>query len=836
MKKILIVGGVAGGATAAARLRRLSEKDNIIMFERDEYISFANCGLPYYIGDVITDRSKLLVQTVEGMSTRFNLDIRNFSEIVGIDKEKKVVTVKMTKTGETYEETYDKLILSPGASAIKPPMKGMDEAENIFTLRNIPDTDNIRTYVDNVKPKNAVVIGGGFIGVEMAENLVERGVNVTLIDLANQVMAPLDYEMAQIVHEEMINHGLNLILEDAVSEFKDKGRTLVLNSGTELHTDMVILAIGVRPENQLAKNAGLKIGPRGHIVTSKQLLTVDDKTGQVVEDIYAVGDAIEVYDYIDDSKTAIALAWPANRQGRLVADHINGINIEYKGSLGSSVAKIFNLTVASTGNNEKILKRKGLNYLSVHVHRGNHAGYYPNSENISIKLLFEPKTGKIYGAQAVGGQGTEKRIDVIATAIKGNLTVSDLADLELCYAPPFSSAKDPANIVGYVATNVLDNVYGVVHWHEIDEIVKNGGYLIDVRTPMEFNLGNIAGAKNIEIDELRDRISEIEVSKDTPIYINCQVGLRAYLATRILQENGFKKVYNLSGGYKTYFTANRSLNEFKSGKPYVDKDIDTQNIEKKQDNTAAFKKSDDIVAAVKIDACGLQCPGPIMQTYKAIEEAKEGDIVLVESTDGGFARDIDKWCEKTSNTLLKVEIDKNIYKAYVQKGCKTCPTVHSQTSNENTTIVLFSGDMDKAMASMIIAQGSAAMGKNVTVFCTFWGLNLLRKNQKIKVKKTLIEKMFGKMMPRGPKKMGISKMNFGGMGAKMMKRVMRKKNVDSLEDLLRNAQDAGVKLIACTMSMDVMGIHKDELIDGIDYAGVATYLAESDQAGVTLFI
>lgn len=834
MKKILIVGGVAGGATAAARLRRLSEDDQIILFERDEYISFANCGLPYYIGDVITERSKLLVQTVEGMSTRFNLDVRNFSNVVAVNKEQKTVTVQNVKTGETYEESYDKLILSPGASAIKPPMKGMEEAKNIYTLRNIPDTDKIRRHVDELKPKTAVVIGGGFIGVEMAENLVERGVDVTLVDLADQVMAPLDYEMAQIVHEEMINHGVKLILKDAVSEFKDQGNTLILNSGRTLNADLVILAIGVRPENELAKNAGLKLGPRGHIVTTKQLQTLDEQD-QVVEDIYAIGDAIEVYDYIDDSKTAIALAWPANRQGRLVADHINGLDINYKGSLGSSVAKIFNLTVASTGNNEKILKRKEIAYEAIHIHRGNHAGYYPNAENITIKLIFDPNTGKIYGAQAVGGEGTEKRIDVIATAIKGNLTVVDLPDLELCYAPPFSSAKDPVNIAGYVATNVLDGIYKNIHWNEIDEQVNNGGLLIDVRTPMEFNLGHIDGAQNIQVDELREKIDLIKVEKDTPIYVNCQVGLRAYIAIRILQEHGFTNVYNLSGGYKTYFTANRSLGEFSQGKPHVDKDIDTQNIEKKQDRTVAFK-SDEIVATVKVDACGLQCPGPIMQTYKAVEQANEGDIILVQSTDSGFARDIDKWCDKTGNTLIKVDQEKNVYSAYIQKGCKTCPTVHTQTSNENTTIVLFSGDMDKAMASMIIAQGSAAMGKNVTVFCTFWGLNLLRRDQKIKVKKTMIEKMFGKMMPRGPKKMGISKMNFGGMGAKMMKRVMKKKNVDSLDDLLRSAQEAGVKLIACTMSMDVMGIHRDELIDGIDYAGVATYLAESDQAGVTLFI
>ncbi len=821
MKKIIIVGGVAGGATVAARLRRLSEDDKIILFEKDEYISFANCGLPYYIGEVISERDKLIVQTIEDMSRRFNLDIRNFSEVIDIDRIKKTIKVLNRKTNKTYDETYDKLILSPGASAIKFPIKGLDDAENIFTLRNIPDTDKIKNFVDNNRPKTALVIGGGFIGLEMAENLVKRGISVTIIDLANQVMAPLDYEMAQIVHEELVNNGVNLILNDAAEEFLDKGKKVILKSGKTLLTDMIILAIGVRPENTLAKKAGLKLGPKGHIITTKTLQTLDENN-QVIPDIYALGDAIEVYDYIDDSKTSIALAWPANRQGRLVADHINGLDVSYHGSLGSSVAKIFDLTVATTGNNEKLLMHKGKSYKAIHIHRGNHAGYYPNAQNISIKLIFDDNTGKILGAQAIGGEGTEKRIDVIATAIKGNLTVRNLPDLELCYAPPFSSAKDPVNIAGYVATNVLDGVYDVIHWHEIDDLVNNGGFLIDVRTPMEYRLGHIKGAVNIPLDNLRKEINNIKVEKNTPIYVNCQVGLRAYLALRILQENGFKHVYNLSGGYKTYFTATRGIDELNLVSPKVNKDIDTQKI-----------TDDKVNSTIKVDACGLQCPGPILQTYKAIDKAQTNEIIHVQSTDSGYARDIEKWCEKTGNTLLKLEKDNNIYHAYIRKGINRKT---DNTTNENTTIVLFSGDMDKAMASMIIAQGAIAMGKKVTVFCTFWGLNLLRREQKVRVKKTFTEKMFAKMMPKGPNKMGISKMNFLGMGAKMMKKIMKKKHVDKLETLIQNALDSGVKLIACTMSMDVMGIKKEELIDGIDYAGVATYLAESDNAGVTLFI
>lgn len=564
MRKILIVGGVAGGATAAARLRRLNEQDEIIIFERDEYISFANCGLPYYIGDVIKDRKKLLVQTVEGMSKRFNLDIRNFSEVINVDREKKTVTVRKIKTGETYIESYDILILSPGAKPLRPNIDGIDETKNLFVLRNILDADTIRNFIDENKPKSAVVIGGGFIGVEMAENLSKRGIKVTLVEKMNQVLAPLDFEMAQLVHQELNAHDVDLILSNGIASFKDNGCKVILESGLALDTDMIILSIGVAPEipckqlsvssveNPLAKSCGLALGERGHIKTTKQLQTIDEKTGQVIDDIYAIGDAIQVTDFITGTDTAIPLAWPANRQGRLVADHINGIDISYDGSLGASVLKVFDLTVASVGNNERQLKAKGINYKAIHAHRPNHASYYPGATNIALKLLFDPDSGKILGAQAVGREGTEKRIDVIAAAIRLGGTIRNLPELELCYAPPFSAAKDPVNILGYIACNVADNVYDMVHWNEIDEIVANGGYLLDVRTPAEFDKGHINGAINIELDALRDRINEIKVPKDTPIYVYCRVGLRAYLAIKILKANGFKKVYNLSGGYLTY--------------------------------------------------------------------------------------------------------------------------------------------------------------------------------------------------------------------------------------------------------------------------------------------
>jgi CoA-disulfide reductase len=542
MKKIVIVGGVAGGASAAARLRRLSEKDEIVMFERGEYISFANCGLPYYIGDVIQERSKLLVQTVDGMSKRFRIDVRNLSEVTKINRDRKTVTVKNLRTNEEYEESYNVLILSPGAKPIVPPIPGIEEAKALFTLRNVPDTDRIRSFVDNEKPKRAVVIGGGFIGVEMAENLTERGIHVTLVEMANQVMAPIDYEMAAIVHTHMKEHGIDLILEDGVQAFENEGRRVVLKSGRTIDTDMIILAIGVQPESQLAKEAGLELGLRGAIKVNEHLQTSDPN-------IFAIGDAIEVKSYVHGFETFVPLAWPANRQGRLVADYINGRDVKYNGTLGTSIAKIFDLTVAATGVNEKVLKQHGIPYEVVHVHPMSHASYYPGATQMTLKLIFD-REGHIYGAQAVGKDGVDKRIDVIATAIKGGLTVYDLPDLELAYAPPFSSAKDPVNMAGYVASNILDGMVETVQWHEIDDIVANGGLLIDVRTPKELEArGAIPGSVNIPLDDLRDRLHELP--KDQTIYVTCQVGLRGYLAARILTENGFR-AKNLDGGYKLY--------------------------------------------------------------------------------------------------------------------------------------------------------------------------------------------------------------------------------------------------------------------------------------------
>lgn len=823
-KKILIVGGVAGGATTAARLRRLDEKAEIVLFERGEYISFANCGLPYYIGGIIEKRDALLVQTPEDMSRKFNIDIRVFNEVTKINREDKSVTVKNLKTEELYQESYDYIVLSPGANPILPPIPGINKADNLFTLRSIPDTDRIKDYIDNKKPEAAIVIGGGFIGIEMAENLHHRGIKVTLVEMANQIMAPIDYEMAAILHNHLRDKGVQLILEDGVKAFEDSGKKVLLQSGKAVSTDLIILAIGVKPENQLAKEAGLALGEKGGILTNPYLETSDPT-------IYAIGDAIEINDYINGNPAMIPLAGPANKQGRIAANNIIGKRETYSGTLGTAVAKVFDMTVASTGNNERTLKQLGVNFQAIHLHPGSHAGYYPGAFPISMKLLFESNSGKILGAQAVGHEGVEKRIDVIATAIKGNLTAADLKELELSYAPPFSSAKDPVNMLGFVAANILEGLTDTFQWYQIKDILQADGLLLDVRDEIERELGYIDGSINIPLGELRNRLSEIP--KNKTIYVYCQVGIRGYIAARILMQAGYK-VKNLDGGYKTYesiYTASSGGN--------CQVEVDDAGVAKIHCNP-----NEDIKADLHINACGLQCPGPIMQVYKALEEMQPGEVLEVKATDPGFMKDIASWCSKTGNTLIKSEMDSKTCKALIQKG-STLESKHVVSSSHESmintdkdaaTMVVFSGDLDKALASFIIASGAASMGKKVTLFFTFWGLNILRKDSSPKVRKDFLEKIFGWMMPKGPKKLPISKMNMGGMGPKMIQHVMKRKNVDSLETLIKNAMDMGVNIVACAMSMDIMGIKAEELIDGVEIGGVATYLGETQDANLNLFI
>lgn len=824
-KKIIIIGGVAGGATAAARLRRLDEFAEIILFERGEYISFANCGLPYHIGGIIQSRDSLVVQTVEDMHLKFNIDIRNFTEVMNIDTEKKRVKVTNHQTGKTYEESYDKLIISTGSQPIVPPIEGIKDTKNLFTLRNIPDMDKIKAFIEEHKPKKATVIGGGFIGVEMMENLTHLGMKVTLIEMAPQIMAMFDFEMAQMIHQNVVEEGVNLILNDGVKSFSHEGNHITLSSGRDIQSDLTIFAIGVRPDNILAKQANLELTERGAIKVNEHLITSNP-------DIYAIGDVIEVQNIVTNKMMLAALAGPANKQARFVAGHITGIEEPYLGTLATSAAKIFSKTVASTGINEKMCKQLGLNYQTLHIHPTSHASYYPGAEPIALKVIYNPKTEEIYGAQAFGADGVDKRIDVLATAIYAKMKVTDLKNLDLSYAPPFSSAKDPVNMVGFVAENKIKGLIQTISWQDLQELAAKGAYILDIREKPEYILEYLPGSINIPLTELRQRMNEIP--KDQEIYVYCHVGSRGYTASRILTQHGYS-VKNLDGGFKSYscvFDHNGSQICFaltdELGMPVVDK-------EKTEE---AIPIVDHKKITLAIDACGLQCPGPIVQVYKAMENLEVGDVLEAKASDPGFYRDIKSWSEKTGNTLLNIQKDGKTIVAHIQKGIKKEEKTGYEVKNDKngTTIVVFSQDLDKAIAAFIIATGAKSMGKNVSLFFTFWGLNVLRKPKRVRVKKSFIEKMFGRMMPRGPEKLPISNMNMLGMGPKMIKGIMKKKNVDSLQSLMGNAMQMGVKIIACAMSMDIMGIKEEELIPGVEIAGVATYLGDTQESNHNLFI
>lgn len=810
-KKVVIVGGVAGGASAAARLRRLDETAEIILLEKGEHISYANCGLPYYIGDTIKDRNKLLVQTPQAMNSRFNIDVRVNNEVVFLDAKNKKLTIKSSEKGE-YQESYDALVLSPGAKPIKPAIEGID-SNRIFTLRNVNDTDKIKNFIGNENVKSAVVIGGGYIGIEMAENLTERGIDVTLVEAAPHILAPFDSDMVVMGEKELQDNGVEIILKDGVKSFKDNESKIetTLASGTKLISDMAILAIGVTPDTAFLKDSGIEFGAKGHIL-------VNEKMETNIKDIYAVGDAVSVVDFVNGNITAIPLAGPANKQGRIVADNICGLNTTYKGTQGTSIIKIFDLTGASTGNNERTLKNNNIPYKVVYAHPQCHAAYYPDASPLSIKLIFNEQ-GRILGAQAFGYDGVDKRIDDIANVIRFKGNVTDLTELELSYAPPYSSAKDPVNMIGYIAEDVLTGKVDVFVPEDLEKRDQSSTVLLDVRNEIEFSNGYIEGAINIPVDNLRQRINELPKEKEVWVY--CQVGLRGYIASRILMQNGYR-VKNLTGGYKTYIMSTFKPNKVNKNNKNVDN--------KSESEKSAFKT---------LDACGLCCPGPLMQVRATLDEMMAGETLRVTASDPGFYEDIKAWCNNTHNELLEISKDKSIITAVIKKNDNTINSNKVSVTNndkDNKTIVVFSGDLDKAIASFIIANGALSMGKKVTMFFTFWGLNILRKPEKVSVTKGFMDKMFCAMMPRGSKKLKLSNMNMMGMGAKMIRNVMKDKNISSLEDLIKSAIDSGANLVACQMSMDVMGIKQEELIDGVKIGGVGYYLGEAEDSNVNLFI
>ena len=825
-KKYLIIGGVAGGATAAARIRRLSEQAEIILLERGEHISYANCGLPYYIGGVIQQRDRLFVQTPAAFARRFNIDVRTQSEATSIDPERQKVSIR-TADGRSYTEHYDELLLSPGSAPLRPALPGID-LEGIFTLRNVADTDRIKAYLEGHQAKRAVIVGGGFIGLEMAENLHQLGLEVSLVEMAPQVMAPMDYSMAAFVHEELQSKGVALYLEEAIAAFERVGEGLQLRfqSGATLAADLVLLSIGVRPETKLAQEAGLKLGETKGIWVNEYLQTSEAH-------IWAVGDAIEYPHPVTGQPWLNYLAGPANRQARIVADNmVLGAQQRYEGSVGTAIAKVFDLTVATTGLPAKRLKQLGIPYLSATIHAASHAGYYPGARQMAIKVTFAPSDGRIYGAQIVGYDGVDTRIDQYALALKCGMTVAELTELEQAYAPPFSSAKDPVAISAYVAENIRSGRMQPLYWRELREADLSKVALIDVRTPEEYALGTIPGAVNVPLDELRERLAELP--RDRALWLFCGVGLRGYLASNILRGQGFSEVRNLVGGIKTYRAATAVIQ--RPSDPHAGgaraKAAAEQPATETQPEPAAAPE------LRVLDACGLQCPGPILQLRRAMDELPVGARLEVRATDVGFPRDAEAWCRSTGHRFVGSRSEGGVYIVQLEKAsvCAQEASRPASAGPRNKTFILFDDDLDKALATFILANGAAATGGQVSIFFTFWGLNVLKREHKPRVAKDFFGRMFGWMLPSDSTKLPLSKMNFLGLGPRMMRYLMKQKGVDSVETLRQQALAAGVEFIACQMSMDVMGIRREELLDEVTVGGVASYMERAEQAGVNLFI
>ena len=814
--KHVIIGGVAGGATAAARIRRADEKAEIILLEKGKHISYANCGLPYYLGGIIADRDRLFVQTPESFGLQFKVDARVENEAIAIDTANKEVRIRR-RDGSEYVETYDKLLLSPGSDPVRPPLEGID-TEGIFTLRNVEDTDAIKAFMESRPIRRTVIVGGGFIGLEMAENLHATGAKVSIIEMAPQVMAPVDFSIASFVHGHLQDKGVDLHLGKGVKKFEKTAGGIRIYFGEDetLDADLVLLSIGVRPNTQLARDAGIALGERG--------IQVDKFLQTSAPEVYAVGDAIEYPHPLTGQPWLNFLAGPANRQARIVADNmVFGNRTEYEGSIGTSIAKVFDLIVGATGLAAKRLKQLNIPYRTVTTVSAAHASYYPKAFPLTLKIVFDPETGKLYGGQCVGLDGVDKRIDQLAIFIKRGGTVQDLCSLEQAYAPPFSSAKDPLAIAGYAASNVVNGSMPVVTWRELREKCKEDVFLLDVRTPEEYALGSIEGSVNIPLDELREHLDELPRDKEIVIY--CSIGLRGYVGLRILKGHGFEQVYNLTGGLKLWESATASPSDPAAparvvSMPFASRPASALNA-----------------GVIRVDACGLQCPGPILKLKQAIDKAEVGDRVEVISSDPGFLRDAPAWSASTGHPLLSCTSENGEIKAVFEKAGAGVPVSdRAVQGSKNKTFIMFSDDLDRAIATFVLANGAAATGHKVSIFFTFWGLNVIKKVKKPAVKKDFFGKMFGCMLPSSSKKLRLSRMSMLGAGDKMMRFLMKKKNINSLEELRDQALAGGVEFIACQMSMDMMGIAKEELLDGVEIGGVATYMNRAENAVVNLFI
>jgi NADPH-dependent 2,4-dienoyl-CoA reductase/sulfur reductase-like enzyme/peroxiredoxin family protein/rhodanese-related sulfurtransferase/TusA-related sulfurtransferase len=829
MTRTVIVGGVAGGASAAARLRRRDESAEIILLERGEHVSFANCGLPYYAGGSITERDRLFLMTPAKFRESLNVEVRVRHEVRAIHPAEKTLEVADIAKGEVYTLSYDHLLLSPGSSPIRPPLAGIEDSR-ILTVRNVPDIDRVKALLDRGTAKRAVVVGGGFIGLEMAENLRERGLLVDVVEALDQVLAPLDFEMAAMVHQHLRDKGVSLHLADSLAGFESTpdGIRAKLSSGRNLDADLVILSIGVRPDTGFVRESGIALDERGHILVDTHLRTS-------LPDIWAVGDATSSHSFLLGKNWPVPLAGPANKQARIAADNIAGDDKIWKGSIATAIAKVFDLAAGSTGLSEKFCRREGIPCKSVAVHPQSHASYYPGATPYSLKLVWNPETGKILGAQAVGSDGVDKRLDVVASLIGMGGTIDDLAEFEHTYAPPYSGAKDGTNYAAFAAQNIRDGLSDSVTWREFEERRAAGALVLDVRTPQEHELGNIEESLNIPHTELRGRIKEIPSDRD--ILIHCAVGIRGYLAERVLRSHGFARVSNLSGGFRTWSVATESQRDpgaFRTG--LVQAASQTTTREGSEDGTPAEPAFDG--PAVVVDACGLQCPGPIIRMKEACDLAQPGQSLAVRSTDPGFRRDVGSWCKMTGNVLEGVTESGGVWTANVRKAASGKPASPSaiDASSKDLSIVVFSNELDRALASFVIANGAVASGKKATLFFTFWGLSVIRQKPAHKPAKDLVSRAFDMLLPAGARKLALSRMNFGGLGSRLMRWRMADKEVSHLEDMIEVARRSGVRMVACQMSMDLMGIQPMELLEGVEIGGVAAYLDAAGDSRVNLFI
>jgi len=823
--KLLVIGGVAAGMSTAARARRLDETAEIIVIEKSRHVSFANCGLPYHVGEVIKERERLLLQTPQSLKDSLNLDVRVGQEVLAIDRKKQRVKIRDLENAKEYFESYDYLAYCPGAEAVRPPIAGIDLPQ-VLTLRNIEDMDAIKALVDQRLAEvasgerervSAVVVGAGYIGLEMAENLQHRGVQVSVVELSNQILPPIDKEMSIPVENHMRSRGVKLHLDTAAAAIREQadGLLVELNSGSEISCDLVIMSAGVRPNVGLAKAAGIELAAHGGIKVDSHMRTSDPN-------IFAAGDVVETPHTVLAGDQLAPLAGPSNRQGRVAAENICGRKTSYKSTQGTSIVKVFDMVAGGTGATERQLQAEGIDYRVVHIHPSGHAGYYPGTSTMHIKLLFEPKQGRILGAQACGFDGVDKRLDVFATALRLGATVYSLEELELSYAPPFGSAKDPVNMAGFVASNLLRGDLKLWYATEYPQATV-GSRLVDVRTEEEFGIWHIPGAENVPLNEIRKAAAVWD--KAMPIKLYCGVGFRSYLAYRALVQLGFKDVATLSGGSTTFRYVHQVTGETEALPAPVLNYAETASL---------FKVAPSGLQ-LELDCTGLACPGPIMKLAASMQELAPGDEITITVSDPGFASDAPAWAKRNGHELVSITPSGPGYVATLRKGGSALLAAPQTTLNK-TSFVVFSGDFDKLIASFIIANGALSMGEDVSMFFTFWGLNALRKKNPPRRERKVMEKMFAAMMPSGPDSLKLSQMHMAGAGTAMIKQVMKQHSVQTLPELMAAAQQSGARLIACTMTMDLLGIAPTDLIDGVEFGGVAAFLGEAAESQTTLFI